>query len=148
MLYKSIFATLSILVAMHVATAHPYNEWNHARYRWNDLFAARGREVGARVRSQATVELSSCATVTETMNGRSYRVRVCTADPEGRLYSCTQLWYKEPIRLDRLRGEPKIRKWEWLIRSCMHQAKCCIFHVFNLICMQILLRIRCAWEPG
>ena len=80
---KSFIAALSILVA--VATAHPYAEWNHARYRWNDLFTARDDEVGARVRSQATVEPSSCATVTEMRKGQSYRVRVCTADPEGTL---------------------------------------------------------------
>lgn len=80
---KSSIAALSILLA--VATAHPYAEWNHARYRWNDLFAARNEEVGARVESQATVESSSCATVTQTRNGKSYRVRVCTADPEGML---------------------------------------------------------------
>jgi hypothetical protein len=81
MLRKSTAAALFVLVA--VATAHPYSnnaEWN---YRWNDLFADRGQEVGARVRSQATVELSTCAAVTETKNGKSYRVRVCTADPEG-----------------------------------------------------------------
>ena len=82
---KSSIAALSILVA--VATAHPYAEWNSARYRWNDLFAARDEEVGARVRSQATVEPSSCATITytEMNNGQSYRVRVCTADSEGTL---------------------------------------------------------------
>ena len=84
MLRKSTIAALSILVA--VATAHPYNsKWNNAaRYRWNDLSAARGQNVGARVRSQASVELSSCALVTETTDGiRSHRVRVCSADPEG-----------------------------------------------------------------
>ena len=85
MLRKSTVAALSILVA--VATAHPYSsEWNNAaRYRWNDLFAARGQDVGARVRSQASVELSSCALVTETtlMNGKTHRMRVCSADPEG-----------------------------------------------------------------
>ena len=80
---KLSIAALSILVA--VATAHPYAEWNHARYRWNDLFAARNEEVGARVKSQATVESSSCTTVTEMKDGKSYRVRVCTADPEGKL---------------------------------------------------------------
>ena len=84
---KSTVATLSILVA--VATALPYSEWNHARYGWNDLFAARGQEVAARVRSQATVETSSCATITERKDGKSYRVRVCTADPEG-ISSCTK----------------------------------------------------------
>ena len=81
MMRKSTVAALSILVA--VATAHPYAEWNSARYRWNDLLTARDEEVGARVRSQATVELSSCATVTETRNSESYRVSVCSADPEG-----------------------------------------------------------------
>ena len=85
MMRKSTVAALSILVA--VATAHPYAEWNSARYRWNDLFAATDEEVGARVRSQTTVEMSSCATVnyTETRNGksRSYSVRVCSVDPEG-----------------------------------------------------------------
>ena len=87
MLRKSTIAALSILLA--VATAHPYNsEWNNAaRYRWNDLFAARGQDVGARVRSQASVELSSCALVTETttdgMSTTSHRVRICSADPEG-----------------------------------------------------------------
>ena len=82
MLRKSTIAALSILVA--VATAHPYSnnaEWN---YRWNDLLTARGQDVGARVRSQAAaVELSSCALVTEMRNSKSYRVRVCSADPEG-----------------------------------------------------------------
>ena len=81
MLRKSTIAALSILVA--VATAHPYNsEWNNAaRYRWNDLFAARGQDVGARVMSQASVELSSCALVTETTTDA--RVRICSADKEG-----------------------------------------------------------------
>ena len=80
---KLSIAALSILVV--VATAHPYAEWNNARYRWNDLFAARDEGVGARVKSQATVESSSCTTVTEKKDGKSYRVRVCTADPEGML---------------------------------------------------------------
>ena len=82
---KSTVAALSILLA--VATAHPYAGWNNARYRWNDLFAARDEEIGARIRSQTTVEPSSCTTVTykETRNEMShmYRVRVCSADPEG-----------------------------------------------------------------
>ena len=70
MLHKSTVVILSILVA--VATALPY--------RWNaDSFAARGQEVAA----QATVEPFSCATVTETKGEKSYRVRVCPADPEG-----------------------------------------------------------------
>ena len=81
MLRKSTVATLSVLVV--VATALPYSEWNHARYRWNDLFAARSQEVPALVRSQATVVTSACATITETVGGRSYTVRVCTADREG-----------------------------------------------------------------
>ena len=83
MIRKSTVVALSILVA--VATAHPYAEWNNARYRWNDLFAARDEEIGTRVRSQTTVEPSSCATVTyrETRNKKSHRVRVCSADPEG-----------------------------------------------------------------
>ena len=88
MIRKSTVIALSILVA--VATAHPYAEWNNARYRWNDLFAARDEEIGARVRSQTTVEPSSCATVMykETMNKKSHRVRVCSADPEG-ICCCT-----------------------------------------------------------
>ena len=85
MVYKlrSIIVTFSILVV--VASAHPYNEWNHARHRWNDLFASRVQETGARIRSQpqADVNMSSCATVTEMKDGKSYRVRLCTADPEG-----------------------------------------------------------------
>ena len=95
MLRKSIIAALSILVA--VATAHPYNsEWNNAaRYRWNDLFAARAQEVGARVMSQARVadvEKTSCATVTETRpNGDSYKVRVCAADAGGTSLSARSL---------------------------------------------------------
>ena len=76
-LRKSIVVTLSVLAA--VATALPYSKWDPTRYRWNDLFAARGQEVAA----QATVELSSCAAVTETRGGKPYRVRVCAADPEG-----------------------------------------------------------------
>ena len=88
MVRKSTVATISILVA--VAAALPYNEWNHARYRWNDLFAARDQEVGARVRSQAaSVDKSSCAAVTYTQEkggeSYSYSVRVCKADPEGKL---------------------------------------------------------------
>ena len=59
----------------------PYSEWEHAgRYRWNDLFAT-NRETA--VRTQAQVDMSACATITETMNGKSYGVRVCTADSEG-----------------------------------------------------------------
>ena len=90
MLRKLTIAALSILVA--VATTHPYSnnadhEWNSARYRWNDHFAARGQDVGARVRSQGSVELelSSCTLVkyTQTINGKSHRMRVCSADPEG-----------------------------------------------------------------
>ena len=83
MMRKSTVAALSILMAL--VTAHPYAEWNNARYRWNDLFAARDEEVGARDRShgQASVELSSCALVTKMMNGKSHRMRVCSADPEG-----------------------------------------------------------------
>ena len=81
MLRKSTIATLTILVA--VATALPYSEWDHARYRWNDLFAARGQEIDARIRSQAIIIPSSCATIIETMDEKSYTVRVCTADPEG-----------------------------------------------------------------
>ena len=77
MLRKSTVVTLSMLVA--VATALPYSKWDDPRYRWNDLFAARGQKVAA----QATVELSSCAAVTETRGGKSYRVRICAADPEG-----------------------------------------------------------------
>ena len=75
MMRKSTVAALSILVA--VAIAHPYAEWNNARYRWNDLFAARDEEVDAP--SQATVEPMSCATVTykETKNAKSHRVLVC-----------------------------------------------------------------------
>ena len=81
MMRKSTVAALSILVA--VATAHPYAEWNNARYRWNDLFAA--RDEGAGTGSQTTVKPSSCATVTykETRNAKSHSVRVCSADPEG-----------------------------------------------------------------
>ena len=92
MIRKSTVVALSILVA--VATAHPYAEWNNARYRWNDLFAARDEEIGARVRSQTTVEPSSCATVTykETRNTeKSHRVRVCSADPEGMSLHVTSL---------------------------------------------------------
>ena len=87
---RSIVATFSILVV--VASAHPYNEWNPARHRWNDLFASRVQEVGARIRSQpqADVKMSSCATVTEMKDGKPYRVRVCTADPEGMsLHACS-----------------------------------------------------------
>ena len=77
---KSTVAALSILLA--VVTAHPYAGWNNA-----DLFAARDEEIGARIRSRTTVEPSSCTTVTykETRNEIShmYRVRVCSADPEG-----------------------------------------------------------------
>ena len=80
MMRKSTVAVLSILAA--VAIAHPYAEWNHARYRWNELFAARDEEVGARIRSQTTVEPSSCTTVTY-KNEKSHRVRICSADPEG-----------------------------------------------------------------
>ena len=59
----------------------PYSEWEReGRYRWNDLFAA-NRETA--VRTQAAVDTSACATITETKNGKSYRVRVCTADSEG-----------------------------------------------------------------
>ena len=81
MLCKLTAATLSILVV--VATALPYSEWDHTRYRRNDFFTARGQEVAARVRRLAMIETSSCTTITETMGGKSYRVRVCTADPEG-----------------------------------------------------------------
>lgn len=138
MVYKlrSIVATFSIL--MVVASAHPYNEWNHARHRWNDLFASRVQEIGARIRSQpqADVKMSSCATVTEMKDGKPYRVRVCTADPEGicrcTQYVCIPLWSNsvEPIIgtvLLRFRGEP-IKKWEGLIiiscaaRSSWHQG--------------------------
>ena len=90
MLWQSTVATLSILVA--VATALPYDQWNNARYRysWNDLF---NQEVGARVRSQAaSVDKSSCAAVTETKDGKSYKVRLCEADPEGiSLHACSLL---------------------------------------------------------
>ena len=83
MMRKSTVAALSILVA--VATAHPYAEWNNARYRWNDLLTARNEEIGTLVRSLTTVESSSCATVTykETRKQMSHRVRICSADPEG-----------------------------------------------------------------
>ena len=58
---KSSVATLSILVT--VVTAMPYSEWEReGRYRWNDLFAA-NRETA--VRTQAKVETSACATITE-----------------------------------------------------------------------------------
>ena len=76
MMRKSTVAALFILVA--VAIAHPYAGWSNARYRWN---AARGQDVGARVESQASVELSSCALVTET--NTDARVRICSADREG-----------------------------------------------------------------
>ena len=87
MMRKLTVAALFILVA--AATAHPYAEWSNARYRWN---AARGQDVGARVKSQASVELSSCALVTHkltemTTDGtepHDHRVRICPADPEGK----------------------------------------------------------------
>ena len=85
---KSTVAMVSILVV--VVTALPYSKWDHTQYRWNDLFAARGQEVGAHVRSQATIETSSCAMVTEMMGEKSYRVRICTADPEGILLLATR----------------------------------------------------------
>ena len=86
MMRKLTVAALSVLVA--VATAHPYAEWNNARYRWNDLLTARNEEIGTRIRSLqlTTVEPSSCSTVTykeTTPDGKPHRVRICSADPEG-----------------------------------------------------------------
>ena len=78
---KSTVAMVSILVA--VVTALPYSKWDHTQYRRNDLFAARDKEVDPCVKSQATIITSSCATVTQMMGEKSYRVRICTADPEG-----------------------------------------------------------------
>ena len=82
MLWKSTVATISILVA--VAAALPY-EWNNARYQYNrkDFFAARDQEIGARVRSQATVDTTSCVSITEVKDGKSYSVHLCKVDPEG-----------------------------------------------------------------
>ena len=127
MVYKlrSIVITFSILVV--VASAHNYKEWNQARHRWNDLFAPRVQETGARIRSQpqANVNMSSCATVsTEMKDGKSYSVRLCTADPEGMSLHTVHLypalkenqWSKFNIGtiLRRFRGEP-IKKWEGLM---------------------------------
>ena len=61
-------------------TALPYSEWERVDRDRNDLFAAK-RETA--VRTQALVETSACATITETRGEKTYRVRVCTADPEG-----------------------------------------------------------------
>ena len=79
---KSTVAMVFILMA--VVTALPNSKWDHTQYRRNaDLFAARDEEVDACVKSQATIKTSSCATVTQMMGEKSYRVRICTADPEG-----------------------------------------------------------------
>ena len=89
---KSTVAMVSILVA--VVNALPNSKWDHTQYRRNDLFTARDKEVDARVGSQATIETSSCAMVTEMMGEKSYRVRICTADPEGIIiiaYICSLL---------------------------------------------------------
>ena len=161
MLRKSTIAVLSILVA--VATAHPYNaEWNNARYRWNDLFAARGQEVGARVRGQARaadVEKTSCATVTETRpNGNSYKVRICAADSEGmslsarsllvckkkerKKYYISVVWGAilattfliRPLRTPSERGGG----WPTLSPMSLRAAKSCHHINYNIICMHIM----------
>ena len=94
----------------------PYSEWEReGRYRWNDLFAA-NRETA--VRTQAKVETSACATITETMNGKYYGVHVCRDDSEGITLHAVNLHAFAKLYL-----QPEMKnffpvpvlKWVWLI---------------------------------
>lgn len=80
---RSSITILFILVAV-VTAAVPYSEWKRAyQHGSNDHFTVK-RQTAIR---QALLETSACATITETRGEKSYKVRICTADPEGIAHS-------------------------------------------------------------
>ena len=69
--------TSALLTLLAAASALPYDhEWQYGYYK-NQLFA--GKVAG----TQTTEDRAACVAVTESRNGKNYRVRVCSADEEG-----------------------------------------------------------------